>query len=139
MDRDSAPLRRLEGLRGETLLKLLKSREAARGKQPRKEERLYCSACRHLVTDKRAATPVGGAHQHQFTNPHGISFRISCYSAAPGCQPVGKATDAHTWFPGYAWRVTLCRGCQQHLGWEFRDRDTSRFFGLVTDRLSPEP
>lgn len=134
--RHTAPLWHLEGLRGDTLKKLLNSRETARGHQPSKKERLYCSACRHPITDKTAATPVGGAHQHQFTNPHGISFRIGCYSAAPGCRPVGEATDAHTWFPGYAWRVTLCRGCQQHLGWEFRDPEASRFFGLIMDRLA---
>ncbi len=128
-----------ERLTDDAIDKLVKSKDESGEGQPKKDERLYCSACSHTITRKRARTTVNGAHEHQFTNPRGISFRIGCYAEAPGCVNVGQATDEHTWFSGHAWRVAVCGGCKQHLGWGFHGRDKARFFGLIVNRLSAAP
>ena len=116
--------------------KLVVSDEETGEREPKKNERLYCAACGYPITHRQARKPVNGAHEHQFTNPHGISFHIGCYAEAPGCVQVGEATEEHSWFPGHAWRIAGCASCQQHLGWGFHGRDGGRFFGLIVDRLS---
>lgn len=128
---------RFDRLTDGVIEKLVTSKDEEGERRPKKDERLYCSACRYTITRKHERISVNGAHEHQFTNPQSISFRVGCYSDAPGCRHIGEATDEHTWFPGYAWRVVVCGGCQQHLGWDFHGRDTGRFFGLIVDRLSP--
>ncbi len=119
--------------------KLVKSKDETGEGQPKKDERLYCSACKYPITRKHARITVNGAHEHYFMNPHGISFRIACFTEAPGCVNIGQATEEHSWFPGYAWRVAVCESCQQHLGWGFHGPDAGRFFGLIVNRLSSGP
>ena len=123
-------------LGNDVINKLVTSEEEADEHQPAKNDRLYCAACGYPITHKQARKSMSGNHEHQFTNPHGISFRIGCFAEAPGCVHVGDATEEHTWFPGHAWRIAICASCQQHLGWGFHGRDGSRFFGLIVDRLS---
>lgn len=96
---------------------------------------LRCLRCQHEVTARRHAVEIGGAHTHMFRNPAGWSFRIGCFSDAPGAVVAGVATYAHTWFPGYAWRLAHCRGCGTHLGWWFVGASDA-FAGLVLTRLA---
>ncbi len=117
--------------------KLVTSKDETGDREPKKDERLLCSACSHPITRAQARTSVDGTHEHRFTNPHGIRFHLGCYTEAPGCRPVGTATEEHTWFPGHAWRVVVCASCRQHLGWSFYSPDGGRFFGLIVGRLSP--
>lgn len=100
-----------------------------------KDERLFCSTCRHPVTHLNQRIAVGGGHEHRFTNPHGISYRVGCFGAAGGCSAVGVATTEFTWFPGYAWRIACCARCRTHLGWEFQS-DSDYFHGLIVNRLT---
>lgn len=101
----------------------------------KKEQRLFCAACRHPVTHQDQRIAVAGGHEHRFTNPHGITFHIGCFREAAGCAPTGEATTEYTWFAGYAWRIALCVNCRAHLGWRF-DSDGDYFHGLVVARLS---
>jgi len=103
------------------------------------DDALYCAGCGHLVTRTRWKISMGGS-ERVFTNPLGVTFRVVCFSDAPGAAAEGAPTDAHTWFAGYAWNFALCRGCGRHLGWRYR-RETGgdRFFGLIRDRLSGRP
>lgn len=96
--------------------------------------RLLCAACRHAVTDPNQRIAVQGAHEHNFTNPHGITFHIGCFRDASGCAAVGDATTDFSWFPGYTWRVALCMNCQAHLGWRFQ-MNQDYFHGLIVNRL----
>ena len=99
------------------------------------EKRLFCAACRHLITHQDERIPVQGGHEHRFTNPHGIAYHIGCYREAAGCAVVGESTTEFTWFPGYAWRIALCANCHTHLGWRFQS--TSEYFhGLIVNRLT---
>ena len=101
---------------------------------------LICSACGERITSVRDRVEMNGNHAHTFTNPHGFTFDIGCFRSAPGCRPLGEATEAWTWFHGYAWRVAVCGGCGTHLGWGYErspaDADAAGFFGLILDRLA---
>ncbi|HEY5683541.1 MAG TPA: cereblon family protein [Sulfuricaulis sp.] len=102
---------------------------------PKKERRLFCAVCRHLVTHQDERIPVQGGHEHHFTNPHGITYHIGCYREATGCSVVGESTAEFTWFPGYAWRIALCANCHTHLGWHFQTAG-EYFHGLIVNRLT---
>jgi hypothetical protein len=96
---------------------------------------ILCRGCRIPVTRPSERRQVEGAHLHTFANPSGIVFEIGCFSAAPGCQYVGPPSDEFTWFRGYQWRIAVCRGCLNHLGWAFTTVGGDGFHGLIVDRL----
>lgn len=101
---------------------------------------LLCAACRQRVTSRSERIAQGGSHEHTFRNPSGFAFHIGCFRSAPGCEQLGAATEAWTWFAGHAWRVAVCRSCGGHLGWEYRPRGGGEgFYGLILDRLVEEP
>jgi hypothetical protein len=102
--------------------------------EPKSQGALVCSYCRGLVTSHALAISISGSHAHSFVNPHGFTFRIGCFADAPGCADRGEESSYWTWFPGFTWRISLCRQCGEHLGWSFRSPD-ARFFGLILDRL----
>ena len=77
-----------------------------------------------------------GQFIHYRTNPAGVTFEFGCYADAPGCSTLGEATTEHTWFPGYSWKLAVCQGCGEHLGWLFKGDDS--FYGLIQDRLVSE-
>ena len=106
--------------------------------KPRAEEGrgrvLACAVCLQAVTTSAARIEVSGAHEHRFTNPHGLQFHIGCFSTAAGCTASSEPSTFFTWFPGYSWQVEVCSRCAAHLGWLFRSTD-HRFHGLILDRL----
>jgi hypothetical protein len=109
---------------------------SARAKEAvRREKRLFCARCRHPITHQDERIRVNGGHEHTCVNPAGYTYTIGCFREAGGCSAVGEPTHAHTWFPGYAWRIALCARCEQHLGWRFQS-DRDRFHGLILDRLT---
>ena len=96
---------------------------------------LVCTSCLHAITTTGASIEMAGSHTHTFSNPHGLVFHIRCFAVAPGCAAASEASTVFSWFPGYAWKVGVCRGCGEHLGWLFVSAD-SRFHGLIADRLA---
>lgn len=96
-----------------------------------------CRACGHLVTRVSARMEVGGVHEHERMNPAGFLYRIGCFRVAPGCVGVGGTSTHFTWFPGCAWRVAICGGCFEHLGWSFSGEGRS-FYGLILERLAED-
>lgn len=103
--------------------------------QEKRERRIFCAACRHLITHQDERIEMSGRHEHSCTNPAGYTFRIGCFREAGGCVGSGAATEAHTWFRGYAWRVALCGCCDRHLGWRF-EAPADHFYGLILGRLT---
>ncbi|ACV68003.1 cereblon family protein [Desulfohalobium retbaense] len=97
-------------------------------------QRFLCRHCKHPITTPQDQIVRKGAHEHVFFNPHGFVFEIGCFARAPGCSAVGRPTLEFTWFPGFAWRITLCSQCQRHLGWRY-EQTTDVFFGLLLDQL----
>ena len=98
--------------------------------------RLLCRFCLHPITDDNQKTTQQGQFLHCRTNPSGFTFEFGCYATAPGCSTRGEATIEHTWFPGYSWKLALCRNCGEHLGWLFTG--DALFYGLIQDRLVSE-
>lgn len=123
---------RLEAPPAGQIDKLLRPAQADKGEG--RGRRLRCVACGHVVSEESRRTDVAGGHEHTCTNPHGVTYHIGCFSAAPGCRQIGQGTFEDTWFPGYAWEISLCAGCGAHLGWRFRGAQGG-FYGLILARL----
>jgi hypothetical protein len=96
---------------------------------------LVCASCLHAITTAGASIEMAGSHAHTFANPHGFVFHIRCFAVAPGCAAASEPSTYFSWFAGYAWKIAVCRGCGEHLGWLFLS-DDSRFHGLIADRLA---
>ncbi len=106
-----------------------------RGRRPSGDpDAILCRICGRGITRESARCAVGGTHAHTFANPAGQVFDIGCFHAAPGCVGEGPSTVEFTWFAGYRWRVVVCGGCRNHIGWQFISA-TDRFFGLILNRL----
>jgi hypothetical protein len=109
---------------------------ASETREEEEAERLVlCRECLFPITREEDQSEMAGARQHTFANPAGIVFTIGCFQTAEGCAPVGPASDEFTWFPGFAWRVGVCRGCLAHLGWHFVAPSGAAFWGLILDHL----
>lgn len=121
-----------EGSDGVTVTALVqrKQQQRVRGTQ------LCCAACRHLIADTDQRITCNGSHRHRFENPHGLSFEIGCFAAAPGCRCRGPLTETFSWFQGYAWQIATCGECDVHLGWRYA-LESREFFGLILARLVP--
>ena len=99
------------------------------------ERLILCRECLFPITREEEQNEWAGSRQHTFANPAGIVFTIGCFDVAEGCAPVGPASEEFTWFPGFAWRVGICRGCLTHLGWHFDAPSGAAFWGLILDHL----
>jgi hypothetical protein len=102
---------------------------------PQEERRLFCAACRQLITSQDDRISIQGAQEHTFTNPHGYVFHIGCFRQTRGCSYVGERMSAWSWFRGFTWRIALCSNCNTHLGWMF-EAPGNRFYGLILNRLT---
>lgn len=112
--------------------------EAARPIPARESDRgrtIVCANCGLPITNEAARISVQEAHEHRFMNPAGLLFHIGCFAHAAGCRVIGPASEEYPWFPGFAWRLALCGGCADHLGWQFQAREGASFFGLRLDHL----
>lgn len=103
--------------------------------EPDAESFILCRQCRQIITRPAERIHVNGGHRHTFANPVGLVFEIGCFRSAMGCAQAGSASDEFTWFAGYSWRLALCTGCLNHLGWSFNSRSGDLFFGLILDHL----
>lgn len=95
---------------------------------------IVCRDCRHPITDPSCQIQVDGDFYHTFANPQGHVFEIGCFDKAAGCAPASPPFSEFSWFPGYLWKIGICRNCAGHVGWIFV-ADQDRFFGLILDRL----
>ncbi len=98
--------------------------------------RLLCRACAEPVTADAHRVAVEGRNVHLRTNPAGFDYEFACFGVAAGAVAVGEATDEHTWFAGFTWRIAICRACGFHLGWLFEGATV--FYGLILNRLEAE-
>ncbi len=97
------------------------------------DDEILCAACKHVITRARWRISRNGDHAHTVFNPAGVVFQILCFKEAPGSEATGGASGEFTWFRGYNWRIAVCGGCGQHLGWRFEGPDV--FFGLIKPKL----
>jgi hypothetical protein len=101
-----------------------------------------CMACRGLITHSDRLLPVRGLSRHLFTNPTGLECDLYTFDCCPGTIALGEATEDHTFFQGYSWRMAFCCHCGQHLGWHYqgtvRSRRPYEFWGILVPRLVTE-
>lgn len=100
------------------------------------QERLVCEVCRSWITSTSARIELFGGHVHTRINPGGYVYRLGLFDHAPGVRSVTLPTQEFSWFPGCAWQIVVCRGCGEHLGWEFCGE--KRFFALLPEKLVAE-
>ncbi|RME67412.1 MAG: hypothetical protein D6778_03285 [Nitrospirae bacterium] len=105
---------------------------------PDEHSGIYCRFCGHFVTKIEHMISRQGSHRHVFTNPAGITFEIGLFKDAPGCVNITEPTFEFTWFKGYAWSVSICRSCGNHLGWFWQSTDDA-FYGLILERIIEGP
>ncbi len=108
------------------------------GPRRTREAALRCATCSAVISHRPRPIERRGAHRHHFVNPHGFSFHVGCFAHAERTAGSGRATSAHTWFPGYAWRIALCARCGVHVGWRF-DGPHDSFFALILSRVIEAP
>lgn len=99
--------------------------------------KLVCKTCRSVITRPDLGMEIGGKHHHVFFNPHGYVFELGCFASAKNVIPTGPKTDEFTWFPGFAWQVVACAGCQAQLGWRYTG-NAGGFYGLILASLVEE-
>ncbi|MCX7722845.1 MAG: cereblon family protein [Verrucomicrobiae bacterium] len=92
-----------------------------------------CYWCLNRVASEAERAYFNGQSEFTFRNPDGIKFHIMTFSRAPGCEYVGLPTEQYTWFPGHAWRYSVCKRCRMQLGWHYTG--PTEFVGLIRDRL----
>ena len=98
------------------------------------DKQIVCAACGFIITGPDRQIAVNQSFRHVFANPQGHVFEIGCFDRADGCAAASEPSGEFTWFPGFLWRVGVCRKCLIHLGWIFIS-DTRTFCGLIIDRL----
>ncbi|UCF57267.1 MAG: hypothetical protein JSW15_01975 [Deltaproteobacteria bacterium] len=98
-----------------------------------------CASCGGLITHSDRLILVGGTNRHLFVNPAGVECDFHTFYSCPGAIAVGEATEAHTWFSGYTWRMAFCRQCGQHLGWYyeavFKSERPEEFWGILVSHV----
>ena len=101
---------------------------------------IRCRACEAEVADADAVCSIDGASPVQVQgNPLGAVFEVVTLCEVRGLAFHGPATQAFSWFAGYAWTVASCARCSTHLGWRFdavADGSPSRFWGLIVPRVT---
>lgn len=129
------PLLALDALDPQGIEALLEDRETG----AEDGEGILCAVCAQRITTGSQRTERLGSHAHTFTNPAGFEYHIGLFLTAPGCRRQGRATEAWTWFAGFAWCVALCAGCATHLGWAYSPSGPGEgFHGLILERLVTE-
>jgi len=103
---------------------------------PSEEERwIVCRQCQQRLTRPSERAQINGAHRHTFANPTGVVFEIGCFRMVGGLHYIGPPSYEFPWFTGYTWQIVICGTCQTHLGWYFKGRGSTQFFGLILERL----
>jgi hypothetical protein len=99
----------------------------------------HCASCDGLITHSDRLIVIGGSNRHLFVNPSGTECDFRTFYSCAGAIALGEATDAHTWFSGYCWRMAFCRHCGQHLGWRYeavsRYERPLEFWGILAANL----
>jgi hypothetical protein len=101
-----------------------------------------CVACDSLITHSDQLIPISGMIRHLFVNPAGTECDIHTFQSCPGAIALGEATEVHTWFSGYRWRMAFCRQCGQQLGWYYeailKSARPLEFWGILVPQVKSQ-
>ncbi|CEG50202.1 Predicted ATP-dependent protease PIL, contains LON domain [Plasmopara halstedii] len=102
------------------------------------EEDIFCAMCGFLIANTREifSMTACGAAGGTFVNPGGHVFQVLTLRDVHRAHIFAGMTRSteDSWFAGYAWSITHCNSCYQHLGWRFDRVDSDHlpatFFGF---------
>ncbi|SPD75528.1 hypothetical protein PITCH_A640071 [uncultured Desulfobacterium sp.] len=98
-----------------------------------------CIFCGGLIAHSDRSLILKGNKRHLFINPSGINCDFYTFSACPGVIAPGPATEAHSWFSGYGWKMAFCRQCRQHMGWQYnavlKSAVPAVFWGILVEHV----
>ncbi|MFC2172615.1 cereblon family protein [Acidobacteriota bacterium] len=103
-----------------------------------------CRGCGQTVAKGEDLLPkLNDSVLNTFINPAGVECQVLTFRKASRLKYFEWATEEHTWFDGYAWRVAQCDRCTIHLGWRFEasnpESAASGFHGLLLLHLKGIP
>jgi len=80
--------------------------------------------------------------QSAFVNPGGAVHETLTLYKAKNLRLHGQPSTDHSWFPGYAWTITECGRCGDHIGWKFtatsRRLSPDKFYGISRRNIVPK-
>jgi len=84
----------------------------------------------------------------EFINPAGFKFKVVQFNRDDilivEADKKQKAVTEHTWFPGYGWKIAVCKHCGAFMGWIFEPATLTQYFadddrhfvGVIIDHIS---
>jgi len=107
----------------------------SKDKEDTERKWVRCRNCHYKIALLSDKININHTDTHIFENPAGIIYRVVCFSSATGSINISGYTKENTWFNGYLWCITVCRACNNHLGWHYFS-GSGEFYGLIADRLT---
>ncbi|XP_022131733.1 protein cereblon isoform X4 [Momordica charantia] len=102
---------------------------------------IQCKNCKTVIAKRSdmlvmsSDGPLGA-----YVNPHGYVHEITTFNRANGIALRGRAATEYSWFPGYAWTISICATCETQLGWLFtatnRNLKPRSFWGIRSSQLA---
>ncbi|XP_038885491.1 protein cereblon isoform X1 [Benincasa hispida] len=102
---------------------------------------IQCKNCKTVIAKRSdmlvmsTEGPLGA-----YVNPHGYVHEIMTLYRANGLALRGRAETEYSWFPGYAWTISICATCETQLGWLFtatnRNLKPRSFWGIRSSQLA---
>ncbi|KAM2969555.1 hypothetical protein FF2_016641 [Malus domestica] len=104
---------------------------------------IRCKTCQNIIARRSnmlvmsSEGPLGA-----YVNPGGHVHEIMTFYKANGLALIGPPTSEYSWFPGYAWTITNCAGCETHMGWLFtatkKNLKPKYFWGIRSSQVSDD-
>ncbi|KAM1507449.1 hypothetical protein TB2_016521 [Malus domestica] len=104
---------------------------------------IRCKTCQTIISRRSnmlvmsSEGPLGA-----YVNPGGHVHEIMTFYKANGLALIGPPTSEYSWFPGYAWTITTCAGCETHMGWLFtatkKNLKPKYFWGIRSSQVSDD-
>lgn len=96
---------------------------------------LACRRCSKQLGDQQHIFSMSKeGPQGAFVNPGGHVHETLTLYKAKNLRLVGQPSTEYSWFPGYAWTITECLGCWNHIGWKFTSTNPKlrpeKFYGF---------
>jgi len=96
---------------------------------------LVCIRCKKQLGDQQNIFSMSKeGPQGAFVNPNGHVHETLTLYKAKNLRLVGEPSTEYSWFPGYAWTITECLGCWNHIGWKFTSTNSKlkpeKFYGF---------
>ncbi|XP_038054196.1 protein cereblon-like isoform X2 [Patiria miniata] len=108
----------------------------------RKCTMLTCTDCGQDIAKKSDVFSMSlDGPMAAYVNPGGFVHDTLTLYRAHNMVLIGRPSQEHSWFPGYAWTILQCRRCTRHMGWKFtaakRKLKPEMFWGLTRSAVQP--